>query len=55
MVDAPSNLLSFAIFLKFLIVARTIPLASIPWVVKKFLSSADKNALIIFLELNRKV
>ena len=46
MVDAPSNLLEDSMFEILFIVALTIPLASTPGCEKKFLSSADKKALI---------
>ena len=39
-------------FLKLFITALTMPLASIPGCLKKFLSSADKNELIIFLGID---
>ena len=47
-VDAPSSLLEDKKFEILLIVALKTPLASTPGCEKKFLSSADKNALITF-------
>ena len=45
-VEAPSNLLELIIFEKFLITALKTPFASTPGWSKKFLSSAERNALI---------
>ena len=48
-VEAPSSLLDVRTFLMLFMIARITPLASTPGWEKKFLSSADKKALITFL------
>ena len=47
-VEAPSSLLDVRIFLILFTIALKTPLASTPGWEKKFLSSADKKALITF-------
>ena len=54
MVDAPSSLFEYKIFEILLITALNTPFASTPGCEKKFLSSADKKALIIFLGIELK-
>ena len=51
-VEAPSNLLFEYIFFIFLIIARVMLLASTPGCEKKFLSSAERNALITFFGID---
>ena len=46
MVEAPSSLLFCDIFFKFFKTALTMPFASIPGWLKKFLSSAERKELI---------
>ena len=53
-VEAPSNLLFWEIFLILLITALNIPFASIPGWLKKFLSSADRNAFTILSGIDSK-
>ena len=54
MVEAPSSLLFWDMFLRFFIIALNIPLASTPGWLKKFLSSADKKELITFFGIESK-
>ena len=54
MVEAPSSLLFCEIFVIFLIVALSIPLASIPGWLKKFLSSAERNAFTTLSGIDSK-
>ena len=51
-VDAPSNLLELKIFEILLTTALKTPFASTPGCEKKFLSSADKKALITFFGID---
>ena len=50
-VEAPSNLFEYSILNKLFLIALITPLASTPGWSKKFLSSADKKALITVLDI----